>query len=99
MTKRLTLIERWLAAGDSGNVDEFDELMHPDVVVHAPAGLSTQSREAEKQVWSRALVARPNVRHAVQEVLVDGDTEMARVEVTGILMSDFGGIRGAGRSF
>jgi len=41
----------------------------------------------------------PDLRHDVQEVLVDGDVEMARVVVTGTLTSTFGGVEGTGRSF
>lgn len=95
----LSLVERWLAAGDSGDVAVFDSLLHVDAVVHAPRGLSTDSREAEKQVWLDALVAMPDLRHEVQEVIRVGDTEMARVVVTGTFISEFGGVRGAGRGF
>ena len=34
----------------------------------------------------------PDLRHDVQEVLVDDGIEMARVVVTGTLRNDFGGI-------
>jgi ketosteroid isomerase-like protein len=94
-----TVVGRWLAAGDAGDVDAFDGLLHPDVVVHAPAGLSTQSVEAEKAVWREALAAMPDLRHDVQEVVTDGDVEMARVVVTGTLRSTFGGVAGTGRRF
>ena len=94
---------RWLAAGDSGNLDEFDRLMHADVVVHAPAGLSTTSRDEEKQVWRDALASLHGLRHEIQEVLADGDTEMARVIVTGTIVGDLGSVSteatGAGRAF
>ena len=94
---------RWLAAGDSGNFDEFDRLMHADVVVHAPAGLSTTSRDEEKQVWRDALASLHGLRHEIQEVLADGDTEMARVIVTGTIVGDLGSVTteatGAGRAF
>ncbi|MFD6700614.1 MULTISPECIES: ester cyclase [unclassified Microbacterium] len=83
---------RWLAAGDSGNVDDFDRLMHADVVVHAPAGLSTTSREEEKQVWRDALASLQGLRHEIQEILTDGDTEMARVIVTGTIVGDLGSV-------
>ena len=96
---RQCVTERWLNAGDRGDVDAFDDLMHPDVVVAAPAGLSTKSRQAEKQVWRDALVAMPDLHHAIQEVLIAGDTEMAHVTVTGTLVTNFGGIQGTGRSF
>ena len=96
---RETVVFRWLAAGDAGDLDAFDELLHPDAVVHAPAGLSTTSIEEEKTVWKDALAAMPDLRHDVQEVIVDRDVEMARVVVSGTLVARFGGVEGSGRSF
>jgi predicted ester cyclase len=96
---RTTVVFRWLAAGDAGELDTFDDLLHPDAVVHAPVGLSTTSAEAEKAVWRDALAAMPDLRHDVQEVVVDGDVEMARVVVTGTIRSGFAGLEGTGRSF
>ena len=93
------VVVRWLAAGDVGDLDAFDDLLHPDAVIHAPAGLSTTSADEEKAVWRDALAAMPDIRHDVQEVVVDGDVEMARVVVTGTLTASFGGIEGTGRSF
>jgi ketosteroid isomerase-like protein len=94
-----SVVSRWLAAGDAGDLDAFDELLHPDSVVHAPLGLSTTSAEGEKAVWKDALEAIADLRHEVQEVVVDGDVEMARVVVTGTLVSDFAGVSGTGRTF
>lgn len=94
-----TVVFRWLAAGDSGDFDAFDDLLHADAVIHAPAGLSTESAAAEKVVWRDALAAMPDLRHDVQEVVVNGEVEMARVIVTGTLAADFGGVKGSGRRF
>jgi predicted ester cyclase len=96
---RETVVFRWLAAGDGGDLDAFDDLLHPDATIHAPAGLSTAGAEEEKQVWREALAAMPDLRHDVQEVVVDGDVEMARVIVTGTMKAEFGGVAGSGRSF
>jgi predicted ester cyclase len=93
------VVTRWLAAGDVGDFEAFDELLHPDAVIHAPAGLSTSSADEEKAVWRDALAAMPDLRHDVQEVVVNGDIEMARVVVTGTLTASFGGVEGTGRSF
>jgi predicted ester cyclase len=93
------VVTRWLAAGDAGDFEAFDELLHPDAVIHAPAGLSTSSADEEKAVWRDALAAMPDLRHDVQEVVVNGDIEMARVVVTGTLTASFGGVEGTGRSF
>jgi ketosteroid isomerase-like protein len=96
---RETIVFRWLSAGDSGDVDAFDDLLHPDAIIHAPAGLSTTSAESEKRVWREALAAMSDLRHEVQEVVVNGDVEMARVIVTGTMTAAFGGVSGSGRSF
>jgi len=96
---RETIIYRWLAAGDAGDLDAFDDLLLPDAVIHAPRGLSTTSREAEKAVWQDALAAMPDLRHDVQEVLVGRDIEMARVVVTGTMAAAFAGVEGSGRYF
>ena len=96
---RQTTVFRWLAAGDAGDLDAFDNLLHPDVVVHAPLGLSTASAEEEKAVWKEALAAMPDLSHDVQEVVVDGDTEMARVIVSGTMQASFAGVQASVRSF
>ena len=96
---RETVVYQWLTAGDAGNLDAFDDLLLPDAVIHAPRGLSTTSREAEKTVWREALAAMPDLRHDVQEVVVGDDIEMARVVVTGTMAGPFAGIDGSGRSF
>jgi predicted ester cyclase len=90
---------RWLAAGDAGDLAAFDDLLHPDALIHAPAGLSTTGCAEEQAVWKDALAAMPDLCHAVQEVVVDGDVEMARVVVTGTMAAGFGGVEGTGRSF
>jgi len=96
---RQTVVFRWLASGDAGDVDAFDDLLHADAVVHAPLGLSTASAAEEKAVWQDGLKAMPDLRHEVQEVVVDGDVEMARVVVTGTMGAGFAGLEGTGRSF
>ena len=50
-------------------------------------------------MWRKGLAAMPDIRHDVREVVVDGDVEMARVVVTGTVISGFAGLRGTGRSF
>jgi predicted ester cyclase len=94
-----TVVWRWLASGDAGDFDAFDDLLHPDAVIHAPSGLSTTSADEEKAVWRDALIAMPDLQHDVQEVVVEGAVEMARVVVTGTMSKGFAGVEGTGRSF
>ncbi len=94
-----TLLRDWLAAGDRGDVDAFDRYLHPDVIVHAPLGLSTQGVEAEKAVWADGKAAMPDIRHEVQETIALESRAVARVVVTGTLIGEFAGISAAGESF
>lgn len=99
MEQSESLVARWLAAGDSGDLEAFDDLLHVDVVIHAPRGLSTGDLSSEKQVWRDAVAAMPGLHHEVQEVVAEGDVEVARVVVTGTLAHEFAGVAGAGRPF
>ena len=94
-----SLLHRFVAAGDAGEVDRFDDLLWPDVVVHAPLGLSTVDREAEKEVWQKAKATMPDIRHDIRELFQDGQTLIGRAVVTGTLRGEFAGIRADGRSF
>lgn len=94
-----SLLHRWVAAGDAGDLDAFDDLLWPDAVVHAPIGLSTGSRDQEKAVWRAAKEAIPDIRHDIKETFYDRDTVIARAVVTGRLDGEFAGIRSNGRRF
>jgi predicted ester cyclase len=94
-----SLLHRWVAAGDAGDLDTFDDLLAPDVIVHAPIGLSTGSRDQEKAIWRAAKEAIPDIRHDIKETFRDGDTLIARAVVTGTLNGEFAGIRSNGRRF
>ena len=94
-----SLIERWFAAGDAGDVDRFDDYLHPDIIVHAPFGLSTQGLDDEKQVWRDAIAAMPDIRHDIRSVLDTGTSIAARAVVSGTHRRDFAGIPASGRSF
>ncbi|HYM16037.1 MAG TPA: ester cyclase [Dehalococcoidia bacterium] len=93
------VLHRWVAAGDAGDLDVFDDVLSPDVVVHAPLGLSTVGREAEKAVWRDAKAAIPDLRHDIREVFHDGETVIGRAVVTGTLVGEFAGLRGNGNRF
>ncbi len=94
-----SLLERWFAAGDACDLDAFDDLLHPGVVIHAPMGLSTTGPDAEKAVWRDALEAIPDIRHDIQDVITAGSMIAARAVVTGTLTGDFAGIPANGKSF
>ena len=93
------MLREWVDAADGGRFHEFEHYLHPEVVVHAPLGLSTEGIDAERAVWRDALAAMPDLRHEVQEVVASGSTVSARVVVSGTHDGDFAGIPRTGRSF
>jgi steroid delta-isomerase-like uncharacterized protein len=99
MRAEASLLVRWVEAGDAGDLDAFDELLHPDVVVHAPLGLSTRGIESEKQAWRKAHAAFGELRHEVVDVVSSGDLLAARVQVTGRHDGEFLGVPATGRRF
>lgn len=94
-----TLLRKWLAAGDSGDVDSFSRYLHEDVVVHAPLGLSTVGIEAEKAAWRAVLAGVPDLLHEVQEVVSSSSSVAARSVVTGSHLGEVIGLPPTGRRF
>jgi predicted ester cyclase len=94
-----SLLESLFVAGDAGDVESFGRYMHDDVVVHAPAGLSTHGLESEKESWRKAKAAMPDLHHEFVDVLATPSLEAARTVVTGTMHGTYGGIVAEGRRF
>lgn len=86
-------------AGDAGNLDAFDQYLHDNVVVHAPAGLSTVGLENERESWRKAKLAMPDLHHEFIDVFSSPTAEAARCVVSGRMRGSYGGISSEGRSF
>lgn len=92
------LLPGLFAAGDAGDVEAFDQYLHDDVVVHAPAGLSTVGLENERESWRKAKSAIPDLRHEFVDVLSSPTIVAARTVVTGTMHGAYGGFSAQGRS-
>ncbi len=99
MSTSRSLLELLFAAGDAGDLDSFGQYMHDDVVVHAPAGLSTTGLESEKESWRKAKSTIPDLHHEFVDVLTTSSSEAARTLVTGTLHGTYGGFTAKGRHF
>jgi predicted ester cyclase len=94
-----SLLVRLFAAGDAGDLDGFDQYLHDDVVVHAPAGLSTVGLESERESWRKARSAMPDLHHQFIDVFSSPTVEAARCVVTGTMRGSYGGFSSEGNSF
>jgi len=94
-----SVLESLFAAGDAGDLDAFDQYMHEDVIVHAPAGLSTRGVDSERASWREARAAMPGLRHEFVDVLTTSSVAAARTVVTGTFDGTYGGLSARGRQF
>lgn len=85
MSSARSLLESLFTAGDAGDLDSFNQYMHQDVIVHAPAGLSTVGLQNEKESWRKAKLAIPDLHHEFYDVLITPTSEAARTVVSGTL--------------
>lgn len=99
MSAPRSLLESLFAAGDAGELDAFGRYLHEDVVVHAPAGLSTVGIESEKESWRRAKAAMTDLHHEFMDVLTTASCEAARAVVSGTMRGAYGGLSAEGRRF
>jgi predicted ester cyclase len=99
MTDAKLLLRDLFAAGDEGNLDVFDNILHKDVIIHAPAGLSTVGLQNEKESWQKAKSVMPDLRHEFLELLGDDSMIAARCIVSGTLNGSFGNLSAHGQHF
>ena len=93
------LITALFAAGDAGDLEAFDQYLHDDVVVHAPAGLSTVGLESERESWRKAKSVMRDIHHEFIDVFGSPTAEAARAVVTGTMYGSYGGLSSEGRAF
>ena len=99
MKTHASLLEQLFASGDAGDLERFTELLHENIVAHAPFGLSTVGRAAERESWRRARAAMPDLHHDFQLVVSNESFEAARCVVTGTFTGEYGDLRAQAAPF
>jgi steroid delta-isomerase-like uncharacterized protein len=83
---------------NAGDIDGFGELLAEDFVEHEEMPGLERSKEGVKQLFHIYRAAFPDLRMAVQDVLVSGDKAVARVRATGTHQGEFLGMPATGKS-
>ncbi|WP_112271842.1 ester cyclase [Lentzea terrae] len=76
----------------------IDEVVHPDVVFHAPVPSGLTGVEALRQVWVTLLRAFPDIHVAIEDVIAEGDKVVYRNTVTGTHQGEYRSLPPTGRS-
>ena len=82
----------------SGDLDELDELAHPDFVDHNPDPGQVPGIAGVKEAFRATRAAFPDLKAVPKAMYVDGDTVISRVRITGTHKGDFIGIPATGSS-
>ena len=84
---------------NSGDLDQFVGLLAEDFVEHEETPVPGSGREAVKQLFTMMQSAAfPNMRWENQEVLVDGDRAVARVQFNATNDGEFMGMPATGKN-
>ena len=82
----------------SGDLDELDDLAHPDFVDHNPDPGQVPGIAGVKEAFRATRAAFPDLKAAPEAMYVDGDTVISRVRITGTHKGEFMGIAATGSS-
>jgi steroid delta-isomerase-like uncharacterized protein len=92
------IMRRGFEALSSGDLDAFIDLLADDFVEHEAMPGLTPDKEGTRQLFTMMLAAFPTMRWEPQDILVDGDTVVARVRFSGTNDGEFMGMPATGKS-
>ena len=76
----------------------IDEIVEPDALFHTPVPSDVTGVAALKHVWTVLLRAYPDIRVAVQDMIVEGDKVVSRNTVAGTHQGEYRGLPATGKS-
>jgi steroid delta-isomerase-like uncharacterized protein len=91
-------VRRFYELINSGDLDQFIELLADDFVEHEEMPGLGSGREGVKQLFTMMQSAFPNMRWEPEEVLVDGDRAVARVRLNATNDGEFMGMPATGKN-
>jgi predicted ester cyclase len=99
MTNAQSILRKYLAAGDSGDLEALGRFLHDDVILHDPGGSVAVGLQHEKETWRTARAAMPGLRHHVLQSVGGVHSAAARVALSGTLKGQFAGFSADGAGF
>lgn len=94
------LIRRFVASVWNGeDLDAVEELTTTDLVVHALGADVDRTREEFVEFHAGLLEAIPDLEHAIEDVIIEGDRAVAYVTIRGTPKKQYGALAPTGESF
>jgi predicted ester cyclase len=91
------LVRRFFEEMDKGNLGILDELVSPDYVYHFPGSPQPLDRPAHKESAGFFYEAFPDLRHAVEDQIAEGDRVVTRMTNRGTHRGQFMSVRPTGK--
>jgi len=91
-------MRRFFEMVNSGDIDRLLDLLADDFVEHEGMPGMPTGREGTKQLFKMMSAAFPNMKWEPQDILVDGDKAVARVQFTGTNDGELMGMPATGKS-
>jgi predicted ester cyclase len=96
----LRRFEDAVSTGDTEVISKtLDELVEPNMLIHAPVPAGATGAQALKQVWPVLLRAFPDLHVELEDLIEEGDKVVARNTVTGTHQDKYRGLPPTGKSF
>jgi steroid delta-isomerase-like uncharacterized protein len=83
---------------NAGDVDRFIDLLADDFVEHEEMPGMPTGREGTRQLFKMLAAGFPDMNWDPQDILVDGDKAVSRVQFTGTNAGEFMGMPATGKS-
>jgi steroid delta-isomerase-like uncharacterized protein len=100
MSTHRSLVERYLAAWTSGDLDAFDQLVTPDYVNHSPSTPDpVAGPDGLRPIVAAMRAGIPDLRYELVHVVADGDLVAFHSLVRGTQTGELFGMAPTGRSF
>ncbi len=91
-------LRRFFELVNSGDIDAFVDVFAEDFVEHEAMPGMPPDREGTMQLFKMMRAAFPDMKWDAQDILVDGDKAVARVQFTGTNDGEFMGMPATGQS-
>jgi steroid delta-isomerase-like uncharacterized protein len=91
-------MRRFFELVNSGDIDGFIDVLADDFVEHEAMPGMPPGREGTRQLFNMIHAAFPDMKWDPQDILVDGDKAVSRVQFTGTNDGEFMGMPATGKS-
>jgi len=92
-----TVVRYAMELYDEKNFEERDKLFSPDTVYHTPDGKKYSIKGYREQFGLHFYAAFPDLRHAIDDIIAEGDKVVLRLSDYGTHQGEFMGIPPTGR--